>query len=85
MIVSDRVYANSILGGTFDHLHVGHKLMLTESVMLTRDSLLVGVTDGYCSFVKHSPSSSNQLECDAPPLSVWHAIAPELSVRTVPI
>lgn len=34
-----------ILGGTFDRLHVGHKLMLTEAVLRANKSVTVGVTD----------------------------------------
>ncbi|KAK9366063.1 hypothetical protein V1509DRAFT_666567 [Lipomyces kononenkoae] len=32
------------LGGTFDHLHDGHKILLTMAGFLTRDSLIIGVT-----------------------------------------
>lgn len=34
-----------ILGGTFDRLHTGHKLMLTEAVLRAHKSVTVGVTD----------------------------------------
>lgn len=33
------------IGGTFDHLHAGHKLMLSVAVMLTGSRLVVGLTD----------------------------------------
>ena len=36
---------NVILGGTFDRLHLGHKLLLTEAVLQARKRLVVGVTD----------------------------------------
>ena len=86
LIALDRLYANSILGGTFDHLHVGHKLMLTESAMLTRDSLLIGVSDGLMLARKTLAELIEPIEvrCTAVERFV-HAIAPELSVRTVPI
>lgn len=35
------------LGGTFDHMHMGHRLLLTESLLLSRKRLLVGVADGH--------------------------------------
>lgn len=34
-----------VLGGTFDNLHWGHKVLLTEGVLLARKRLIVGVTD----------------------------------------
>lgn len=34
-----------VLGGTFDRLHCGHKILLTEAVLLARQRLVVGVTD----------------------------------------
>ena len=35
-----------MLGGTFDRLHTGHKVLLSEAVVLARKQLTVGVTDG---------------------------------------
>lgn len=32
------------LGGTFDHLHAGHKALLTMGAVLARERLIVGVT-----------------------------------------
>ena len=32
------------LGGTFDHLHSGHKLMLSLAILISRDRILCGVT-----------------------------------------
>ncbi|CAI5758986.1 unnamed protein product [Candida verbasci] len=31
-------------GGTFDHLHEGHKILLSMSVFLTRQDLIIGIT-----------------------------------------
>jgi hypothetical protein len=39
------IFTNSIVAGTFDRLHIGHKMMLTETALLTRAKVLVGVTD----------------------------------------
>lgn len=38
-------YDHVALGGTFDHLHMGHRLLLTESLLLARQRLVVGVAD----------------------------------------
>lgn len=32
------------LGGTFDHLHVGHKILLSMSALVAKDRIVVGVT-----------------------------------------
>jgi phosphopantetheine adenylyltransferase / dephospho-CoA kinase len=39
------MYDNVVLGGTFDRLHVGHKILLSEAVLRARKRLVVGVTD----------------------------------------
>lgn len=37
-------YPVSALGGTFDHLHAGHKILLTMAASITARKLIVGVT-----------------------------------------
>ncbi|XP_060078671.1 bifunctional coenzyme A synthase-like [Ylistrum balloti] len=39
-------FANTVLGGTFDHIHTGHKILLSEGCLLADKRLTVGVTDG---------------------------------------
>lgn len=38
-------YSVSALGGTFDHIHDGHKILLSMSAFLTSERLIVGLTD----------------------------------------
>jgi phosphopantetheine adenylyltransferase/dephospho-CoA kinase len=46
LIAQEKTYRNSIIGGTFDRIHIGHKLLLTEALLLTSDRLLIGLADG---------------------------------------
>lgn len=38
-------YPVAALGGTFDHLHVGHKILLTMASLIAEREIIVGVTD----------------------------------------
>ncbi|XP_055529944.1 bifunctional coenzyme A synthase [Wyeomyia smithii] len=40
-----KTFKNVVLGGTFDRLHAGHKVLLTQAVLLAEERLVVGVTD----------------------------------------
>lgn len=57
-------YENVVLGGTFDRLHVGHKILLTEAVLRAQKRVVVGVTDDNMvkceyEFVNFLPSEIN--------------------------
>ncbi|OBZ69225.1 Phosphopantetheine adenylyltransferase [Grifola frondosa] len=39
------LYPVVALGGTFDHLHAGHKILLSMGAWIARDKLIVGITD----------------------------------------
>ncbi|BGP26651.1 phosphopantetheine adenylyltransferase / dephospho-CoA kinase [Rhodotorula toruloides] len=39
------IYHTLALGGTFDHLHMGHKLLLSMACSITSHKLIVGVSD----------------------------------------
>ena len=39
------------LGGTFDHLHAGHKILLSMAAWISRKKLIVGVTGSELSFL----------------------------------
>ncbi|XP_012537652.1 bifunctional coenzyme A synthase [Monomorium pharaonis] len=40
-----KTYKNVVLGGTFDRLHNGHKILLSEAALRCTERLTVGVTD----------------------------------------
>ena len=37
-------YDVTVVAGTFDHLHSGHKLLLTQTALLTKNEIRLGVT-----------------------------------------
>lgn len=39
-------YQHGVMGGTFDRLHVGHKILLSDACLRCSESVTVGVTDG---------------------------------------
>lgn len=40
------MYENVVLGGTFDRIHAGHKILLTTSLLRCRNRITVGITEG---------------------------------------
>ncbi|XP_049849564.1 uncharacterized protein LOC126319903 [Schistocerca gregaria] len=41
-----KTFEYACVGGTFDHFHLGHQLLLTASLCVTSKKLLIGVADG---------------------------------------
>lgn len=39
-----RMYPVTAMGGTFDHLHAGHKILLSMAAWITSEKLIVGMT-----------------------------------------
>ncbi|QLQ77790.1 hypothetical protein HG537_0A00370 [Torulaspora globosa] len=79
-------YKVSALGGTFDHIHDGHKILLTVAAFLTSNRLIVGVTDEELLVKK---KYREYLECfDKRAQNVQqflHLLKPNLDVQIVPI
>lgn len=42
---NDKVYSHSVMGGTFDRLHMAHKLLLSEVALRSTKKVTVGVTE----------------------------------------
>jgi len=51
-------YPAVCLGGTFDHMHAGHHILLSEACLLATQYVTVGVTDGTMNNSKSSVCSS---------------------------
>jgi len=39
-------YPAVCLGGTFDHMHIGHRMLLSKACLLATQYVTIGVTDG---------------------------------------
>ena len=82
-------YANVCLGGTFDRLHAGHKILLTKACLVATQRVVVGVTD-----YSNSPKlGSKTLSGFMQPVEIrselvrhfMSSIAPHLIIETSPI
>ncbi|WFD31601.1 Elongator subunit elp2 [Malassezia sp. CBS 17886] len=51
------------VGGTFDHLHIGHKLLLSAAALCATERLIVGVTDTALLSKKKHPEYVESLAC----------------------
>lgn len=62
MIPDHQIYESIAVGGTFDHLHSGHKLMLSLAALLSRDKILCGITASEMLGSKTHPSKLEALD-----------------------
>lgn len=79
-------YKVSALGGTFDHIHDGHKILLSVAAFLTSSKLIIGVTDEELLLKKKYKEFLESFDRRAN--NVQHFLAllkPGLSAQIVPI
>jgi phosphopantetheine adenylyltransferase len=84
-----KTYENVCLGGTFDRLHPGHKILLTKACLVSTKRVVVGVTD-----YRESPKlGAKTLSGFMQPVQIrselvrhfMSSIAPHLIIETTPI
>ena len=61
-IPDEKLFNCVALGGTFDHLHSGHKLMLSLAILISRDRILCGVTATEMLTNKNHPEKLESLD-----------------------
>lgn len=74
------------MGGTFDHLHAGHRELLTLAALVTTKRLLIGVTADEMLATKSDRSLMQPLDDRVRAVREFLAeVAPALDVQLVPI
>ena len=48
------LYPVVALGGTFDHLHAGHKILLSMGAWIAKEKLIIGVTGKFYPFLPNA-------------------------------
>lgn len=82
----NKTYQHVVMGGTFDRLHAGHKILLSAAVLRTEKSLTIGVTDGEMIHTKKLWELIEPCETRIQKLREFLVdIEPRLEYRIVPI
>lgn len=81
-----QTYRRVVLGGTFDRLHLGHKILLGEGCLFAEENLTVGVTTGEMNLKKSLPEliQSTPVRIDSV-VQFIETVKPQISHRVVPI
>ncbi|KAG0472893.1 hypothetical protein HPP92_014750 [Vanilla planifolia] len=83
--IHDR-YGAVVLGGTFDRLHDGHRLLLKVSADLARDRVVVGVCEGTMLAKKELPELIQPIGTRMKAVEDYvKSLKPQLVVQVVPI
>lgn len=81
-----RTYTDVVLGGTFDHLHIGHKILLTVASLVATRSLVIGLTvDAMLSHKKFPAQMESWTVRLHSVLSFLTLVHPGLAVDLVPL
>ncbi|OWF44110.1 bifunctional coenzyme A synthase-like isoform X2 [Mizuhopecten yessoensis] len=79
-------FNNTVLGGTFDHIHTGHKILLGEGCLLADKRLTVGVTDGDMNNKKTLPELIQPLQSRLESVKTFiQEVRPNICPNVVPI
>lgn len=79
-------FARTALGGTFDRLHAGHRLMLAAAALVTSGSVFVGVTgDKLLANKRHRELLQGYAEREQAAASFLQRVRPGLQVETGPL
>eukprot|EP00761_Pharyngomonas_kirbyi_P001347 gb/GECH01001351.1/.p1 GENE.gb/GECH01001351.1/~~gb/GECH01001351.1/.p1 ORF type:complete len:340 (+),score=75.60 gb/GECH01001351.1/:1-1020(+) len=79
-------YKRGALGGTFDHMHIGHKLLLTQAALAIQEELVIGITSGELLKNKSFASVLFPFEKRRDDVTAFlHLIRPGIEIRPVEI
>jgi phosphopantetheine adenylyltransferase len=79
-------FADVVLGGTFDHVHAGHKVMLTVAALLSARSLLIGLSEQELLSKKNFAQALETFDQRrASLLALLPLLNPFIALRVVPI
>ncbi|ELR12654.1 cytidylyltransferase [Acanthamoeba castellanii str. Neff] len=79
-------YKETVLGGTFDRLHAGHKIMLTIAVLSTEQKMVVGITgDEMLKNKKHGDVMQPYQQRASTTVDFLNAINPSVAYETIEI
>lgn len=87
--LSFRGYNDVVLGGTFDNIHNGHRLLLTQSALIARRRILIGVSSGPLleakilpELIKPVTNRIRDIQCFLSDIKPWikHEVVPIMDV-----
>lgn len=82
----ESIHETSAVGGTFDHFHDGHKMLLTAAAFVTKTKLIIGVTDHELLKNKKYPELLQSYDERVKVITKFvRRIKPNLNVDPVPI